>query len=334
MILQSNKYYILASSQLFPFRESVLSDINNSDEALKFAIDAYNLVVENKISEALLIYNKAILAFPELPFFYACRSILHQFSGDDESAFYDYQIAKRLDFNYHHYLEWLENKGDMVESDELIELNATLNQQSDNAQLFINRAMLQVQHFNYDEAISDYSSAFILNSDVNILISRAAIYMYLLKYDKALADLDLVIESQPNVESYLYRAKLFIAIKEFDMALNDFDQAILLDGENVNIYEERAQLYEQIEQFDKAIADYSTIITSNSQDFYAYVLRGDVYEKTENWTKAIADYSEAIRLNPYYSDLYQYRGTLLEKIGETSLAKADFEKFEELEDED
>lgn len=333
MILQANNYYILASSQLFPFNITNTTQ-SNGDDAIEFATRAYNLVVEKKYTEAIDIYSKAIQQFPEQPFFYACRSILHNFNGDDESAFYDYQIAKRMDFNYHHYLEWLENQGEMVEAAELVELNTTLQSQTDNAQLLINRAMLQVQHFNYAEAISDYSKAFVLNNDVNILISRAAIYMYVLQYDKALTDLDLVIENNSSVEAHLYRAKLFMAIKEFDLALKDFDAALELDSKDTSIYEERAQLYENIEQFDKAIADYSTIINSNKDDFYAYVLRADVYEKTQNWKEAIADYSEAIRLNPYYSDLYQYRATLFEKTGDNEAAAEDFAKFEELEDED
>lgn len=333
MILSENNYCILASSQLFPFNITV-NEVNKNSEIIHIAQEAYNLVLSKNYPEAVQAYSNAITQFPEQPFFYACRSILHQFNGDYESAFYDYQIAKRIDFNYHHYLEWLENQGAMIEAEELLELNSTILTQPDNAQLLINRAMLQVQHFNYAEAISDYTKAFVQSNDINILVSRAAIYMYVLQYDRALSDLNLVIEAEKSVDAYLYRAKLFVAIKEFDEALKDFESAIQLDRHNAAIYEERAQLFEQLEQFDRAIADYSAIIDSNNTDFYAYVLRGDVYEKTEDWNAAIADYTEAIRLNPYYSDLYQYRGSILEKIGDKVAAEADFAKFEELESED
>ncbi|MBD1428414.1 tetratricopeptide repeat protein [Sphingobacterium litopenaei] len=333
MTLQANNYYILASSQLFPFSAAVNPSTEESD-VIKIAKEAYDFVLNKQYTEALQSYSKAISLFPEQPFFYACRSILHRFNGDDESSFYDYQVAKRMDFNYHHYLEWLENQGEMLESEELLEITKSLVVQPDNAQLLINRAMLQVQHFNYAEAISDYSKGFVLNNDTTILISRAAIYMYVLQYDKALSDLNLVLETNPSLDAYLYRAKLYAAIKEYDAALKDFDAALQVDNQNTAIYEERAQLFEQLEQFDKAIADYSQIISQNADDFYAYVLRADIYEKTENWEEAIADYTSAIQLNPYYSDLYQYRGTLLEKVGDRAGAEADFAKFEELEEED
>lgn len=333
MILQVNNYFNLASSQLFPFSATINNKIPDSD-ALLLAKEAYEFVLVEKYTEAIATYTKAIALFPEQPFFYACRSIVHSFNADDESSYYDYQVAKRNDFNYHHYLEWLENQGEMVEAEELVELNQSINYQPENSQLLINRAMLQVQHFNYAEAIADYSKAFVLNKDVKILISRAAVYMYILQYDKALADLDVVIETEPIVDAYLYRAKLYMAIKKYDSALQDFDSALKFDQKNNSVLEERAQLFEQLEQFDKAIIDYSTIIQSNTEDFYPYVLRADVYEKTENWDNAIADYSEAIRLNPYYSDLYQYRGVLLEKIGDTTGSAADYAKFEELEEED
>lgn len=333
MNLLDNNYYILASSQLFPFINADLSEEVN-DEAISLAHQAYKAVKQEDYADAIDVYGKAISLYPDQPFFYACRSILHRFNGDDESSFYDYQVAKRMDFNYHHFMEWLENQGEMLESEDLQDFSRITQETEDDAQQLINRALLQVQHFNFAEAISDYSKAFILSNDSTILISRAAIYMRVLKYDKALADLNLVLSIQKIYDAYLYRAKLYVAIKECDLALQDLDAAMAMDSSNPTAYEERAQLFEQLEQFDKAITDYTKLISLNTGDFYPYVLRADLFEKTENWKQAIADYSEAIRLNPYYSDLYQYRGELLEKIGDVTGAQADFAVFKELEDEE
>ena len=333
MNLQSNNYYILASSQLFPFSFND-ETIVTQNVLLQLAHSAYQLVNQKKYTAAIDMYSKVISTFSDHPFFYACRSIMHRFNGDDESSFYDYQIAKRLDFNYHHYLEWLENQGDMIESDELLELNKMLSKKEDSAQLYINRALLQVQHFNYAEAICDYSKAFELTNNLTILVSRAAIYMRVLQYDRAFADLNLVVKNMVSLDAYLYRAKMYIAIKEYDAALHDFEMAISIDNQNTSIYEERGQLYEKLENYNDAIADYSTMIDINKADFFSYVLRADAYEKIENYNLAIADYSEAIRLNPYYSDLYQYRGDLLERIGKKDDALNDFKRFEELEDEE
>ncbi|MCA5004884.1 tetratricopeptide repeat protein [Sphingobacterium bovistauri] len=335
MNLQANNYYILASSQLFPFTIA-LEPKSGNNESLMLAKKIYALVKvnEKKYDDAIVEYTKAIALYPDQPFFYACRSILHKFNGDDESSFYDYQIAKRFDFNYHHYLEWLENQGEMIESEDLLELDKNISTKADNAQLYLNRAMVQVQHFNYAEALSDYSKAFVIDNNINILVSRAAIYLQVLQYDKALADLNLVIDAAESVDAYLYRAKLFISIKEYDKALDDLDLAISLDSLNIALYEEKAQLFEQVEQYDMAIVNYSKIIELNSTDFYPYVLRADAYEKKVDWPSAISDYSEAIRLNPYYSDLYQYRGLLRERSGDSVGAKDDFSKYEELEEED
>lgn len=333
MNLYSNNYFILASSQYFPFTTS-LHPTENTDSSVDQAKYAYLLVQKEKYDEAAEAYNQAIANYPEQAFFYACRSILHRYNGDDESAFYDYQIAKRIDFNYHHLLEWMENHGDMQESQELVELDNEIKSQTDNPQLYINRALLQVQHFNYLEAIDDYTKAYNINGNMDVLISRAAIFMRLLQYDKALDDLNTVILQSEKLEAYLYRAKLYTSIREYDVAKLDFEKALIIDSNNSNICEERAQMYEQMDDFDHAIADYSTIIALNPEDFYAYVLRADAYEKIENWDYAISDYTEAIRLNPYYSDLYQYRAVLKEKMGDAEGAANDFAKFEELEDDD
>lgn len=333
MSLLANTYFLLASSQLFPFSERVKRFEEHPSEALEMARRGYSLVKEGKMSEAFTVYNEAIEKFPEQPFFYACKAILFMRLEDEESAFYNYQSAKRLDFNYHHYLEWLENKGQMEEAVELLELN-DIQPEEEEAQLLLNRAMLQVQHFNYEEAIADFTEAFDKTKRLDILVSRAAISMQLLRYDEALDDLNAVLQGQRSVEAYLYRAKLYAFVRENSSALQDFEQAVQLAPTDARIYEERASLYEQLKEYDKAANDYSQIITLKEDDFYAYVLRADVYEKLENWEAAIADYSEAIKLNPYYSDLYQYRGELRARVGDSAGAEEDFRKFEELEDED
>lgn len=331
MAINSNTYYILASSQLFPFVESS-AQLSKKNQALAWAIQAYEFVKSNNYEDAINLYNKAILDYPEQPFFYACRSIMHNFNGDDESAYYDYQIAKKYDFNYHHFIEWLENAGNMVEANELLELNEAIVNDIENVQLYINRALIQVQHFNYSEAISDYSKAFAISGNTEILLSRAAIYMRTLQYDKALDDLNIVLEEKEVSDAYMYRAKLFTSIKDFESALVDLNSAISRDSNNINVYEERANLYEQIGEFSKAVDDYTSIIQISSEDFFPYVMRADMFERLEDWNKAILDYNKAIELNPYYSDLYQYRGDLKLKLGDMKGAESDFQKFKELEE--
>lgn len=329
----NNPYFYLASSQLFPFTASIQTDRRDTD-LLAIAQEALALVEAGHTADALDLYSTTIEKHPPLPFFYACRSLLNTHLGDEEGAFYDYQIAKKLDFNYHNFLEWQENTGAMHLAPELEELNEEMKQNDSSSQSFINRAMLWVQHFDYEQAIDDYSLALAIADNAEVRISRAAVFMRMLRYDMALMDLNAAIGLDPKLHmAFLYRAKLFVAVREDDAALADFEQALQLAPDNIEIFEERASYYERIEDWRAAIADYNQVISRNPTDFYCYVLRADAYERVEDWQGAIADYDEAIRLNPHYSDLFQYRGTLKQKIGDEDGAAQDFNTFEDLEQE-
>lgn len=330
---EKNPYFYLPSSQLFPYSTTEKA-IYEDNDLLSIAFEARKLIDAGDSAKALELYSSTIEQYPQYPFFYASRSLLNQALGDEEGAFYDYLVAKKLDFNYHIFLEWQENKGSMLLAPELEELNRELQQAPPHAQPYINRAMLWTQHFDYELAIADYQNAIVLDDNPEIRVSMAAVYLRMLRYDSALEQLQLALSSDGQLpNAYLYRAKLYVAIHENEAALQDFESALQLTPDSTEVLEERAGYYERIEDWQSAIADYTEVIARNPTDFYCYVLRADALERTGAWQEAIADYDEAIRLNPHYSDLYQYRGELKEKLGDETGAAMDFEKYEELEDE-
>lgn len=327
---EDNPFFYLPSAQLFPGATFIGPKL--VDNTLMAQVElAKEYISSNKLDQALDLYTELINTYDNLPFLYACRSLLKTIMEEDEGAFYDYQIAKRLDFNYHHFMEWFGNAGEMLESDDLQEL---IEQPKTEEQFFINRATLFVEHFEYEKAIADFSKAFLLGNNPVVLLSKGAINMRMLRYDEALLAFNEALQMEHTlIQGYILRAKLYIAIREYELADNDFNVAASLSAEDVSIYEERAEFYTLMEKFDLAIADYSRVISVNTDDFYVYVLRADVYEKIGKLDKALTDYDRAITLNPYYSDLYQYRGDIRQSIGDVKGAQADYLKFEELENE-
>src|SRR5690606_41323998 len=109
MFLTDNRYFILASAQLFPLTTLEPVTMQVADAAFAAGKQAFKSFKDGELSVALERYTAAIQRFPDQPFFYACRSILNNLLDDDEGAFYDYQVAKSLDFNYQAFLEWTEN---------------------------------------------------------------------------------------------------------------------------------------------------------------------------------------------------------------------------------
>ncbi|WP_346084604.1 tetratricopeptide repeat protein [Sphingobacterium ginsenosidimutans] len=288
--------------------------------------------------EAIAVYSRAIESFKEEPYFYASRCLVYRLIGEDEGAFYDYQIAKRLDFNYHSVLEWQENQAELsyFEAENLViqELESTPKELSTDE---LNSLGLEYVHcYDYLKAIELYTSAINKNTtgDSNLFVFRGSLYLKLTCFELALNDFNRAIELDENqTAAYVFRAKVFESYRYSEKALNDYAKAEENDSNSSIVYEERASLLERLGCLPEALSDFDRLVELNPDDFYVYSLRADLKEKLEDMHGALVDYSTAIDLNPYYSDLYSYRAAIKEKLGDAVGAKLDLDKFNELEDE-
>ncbi|MDR6734313.1 tetratricopeptide (TPR) repeat protein [Sphingobacterium sp. 2149] len=312
--------------------------IDLTNHALAYSYLGLYYVKIGTYDKAIETFTNAIEHFPEEPFFYASRCLIYRQIEEDEGAFYDYQIAKRLDFNYHSVLEWQENQAELTyfEAENLViqELESKSQQLSKDE---INSLGLEYVHsYSYLKAINLYSCA-IVNSeggDSNLFVFRGSLYLKLTCFELALSDFNQAIALDKNrAAAYIFRAKVFESYRNYQSALQDYAQAEEIDGNSSIVYEERASLFERLGNFKEALLDFDRLVSLNPEDFYVYSLRADLNEKLENFTEALADYSKAIDLNPYYSDLYSYRAAIREKLGDAVGARADLDKFNEFEDE-
>ncbi|WP_312190693.1 tetratricopeptide repeat protein [Sphingobacterium sp.] len=288
--------------------------------------------------KAILTYTKAIESYGEEPFLYASRCLLYRLIDEDEGAFYDYQIAKRLDFNYHSVLEWEENQSDLTyfEAENLViqELESKQSQLSTDE---MNSLGLEYVHsYSYLKAIELYSSAIAKSNylDSNLFVFRGSLYLKLTCFELALKDFNKAIDlDETRSAAYIFRAKVFESYRDFHQAIANYAKAEELDPSSSIVYEERASLLERLGNLNEALQDFDRLVVLNPEDFYVYSLRADLKEKLADMPGALEDYTKAIDLNPYYSDLYSYRAAVREKLGDTHGAKADMDRFNELEDE-
>ncbi len=328
MVLADNIFFELASAQLFPSLAAEMpSQLDKGSAALQRAFKALECYQDGQLDKALEQYSAGIAAFPNQAFFYACRSLVNEELGDEEGAFYDYQAAKGLDFNYHTFIEWMENKP----------LATGSTQHFKQLKDASNAALEAVQQFDYETALSIYREAIQASPDeVELLVYSGSLLLRLVRYDLALADFNAALAMDPkHYQAYLSRAKLQVAIREKEGALADFDFAIGLDPTNSLGYEERGSYLIEQGLFEQAITDFNSLVDLLPEDFYVYALRADLFEKMENWAGALADYDKAITFNPHYSDLYSYRAAIKERLGDSIGATADLLRFEEIEaDED
>lgn len=307
--------------------------------ALGYSYLALCYFMKGDFDKSIQIYSNAITDFPKEPYFYACRCVLNRCLDDDEGAFYDYQVAKRLDFNYHSMLEWHEHLSYLetlkMDQLELQELESTWEQDPERLDVLTKLALEYVHIYDYQKAIRLYSQGInMADNQAEWYVYRAAIYSKLTLYIEALEDCNQALSIDENcVSAYILRAKLLECLHEHDAALEDYRKAASLNPEHTAIYEERASLFERLGKFEDAIVDYSKLIALMKDDFYPYVLRADMFERIGKQEEALLDYNRAIDLNPYYSDLYQYRAAIRESLGDKVGAESDLQKFEELDEE-
>lgn len=328
MRIENNRYFLLASAQLFPFCEIEVARSQHDDEALILAQKAFDSAQIGDLQAALAAYTEGISRFPEQAFFHACRSILNNQLHDQEGGFYDYQVAKGIDFNYHIYLEWRENKPDFSEIDPAVGFS--------DLQSILEAALEATQQFDYEHALFLYSQAITAFSDsADVLVYRGALQMRLLRYDLAYTDFQTALSLEPaHFQANLSLAKLYQAIHEFQAAHETFDKAASIAPDNSIIYEERGNFLIEQKAYPDALADLHKLVALLPEDFYVYAIRADLLGIMEDWGNALADYSKAIELNPYYSDLYSYRAEVKEKLGDLEGAATDRRKYEEIEAEE
>ncbi|PRD56430.1 tetratricopeptide repeat protein [Sphingobacterium gobiense] len=326
MSLTNNRYFLLASAQLFPLSFLKPAETMTDDPALALAREAFTAYRNGQLEEAREQYTAGIQQFSDQPFFYACRSLLNMALGDEEGAFYDSQVAKSLDFNYQAFLEWVENR-----PIEAIFLGSSIELQQ-----ILAGALEITQQFDYERALKIYAyGRENYPNSVELLVSRGALYIWLLRYDKALSDLNQAISLDPAyAQAYLLRAKLLKGIREHEKAKADFDTSVEIQPDASIVYEERGGFFVDLKLYDEALVDFNKLVSLLPEDFYVHALRADLFEKMGNWKAALHDYSKAIALNPYYSDLYAYRADMKDRLGDIAGAAQDRQMFEELEKED
>jgi len=335
LLLKGFSMGIIADNDPVQVLEEVIA---GSNSALAYSYLGLYYFKIKAYDEAIAVYNRAIEHFKEEPYFYASRCLVYRLIGEDEGAFYDYQIAKRLDFNYHSVLEWQENQAEVsyFEAENLViqELESAAKELSTDE---LNSLGLEYVHcYDYLKAIELYTLAINKNTagDSNLFVFRGSLYLKLTCFELALNDFNRAIELDENqTAAYVFRAKVFESYRYSEKALNDYAKAEENDSNSSIVYEERASLFERLGCLPEALSDFDRLVELNPEDFYVYSLRADLKEKLEDMHGALVDYSTAIELNPYYSDLYSYRAAIKEKLGDAVGAKLDLDKFNELEDE-
>ena len=170
----------------------VLKKINSRAENVDMEMGRLYLAL-NDTASALTAFKNSIETEPGKPYAYGIRAFIRMVRNDDKGAHEDYSKA-------------IENGSEYVGD-------------------FINRGILNVKRYNFNQALNDYNYAILLDRSNSLAYyNRALLRNNLGDKNNALTDLHRVLEMDPNnYEALLQKAHLALDLGMLDESISDFE---------------------------------------------------------------------------------------------------------------
>lgn len=129
-------------------------------------------------------------------------------------------------------------------------------------------------------------------------IERAALQIELTNIDDAIADLTKASAlGNKTSDLFLNFGKAYYAQENYSNAIENFDQSINLDTTNIMAFFQRAKSYVRLNQFEKAIDDCNKILSLNSNFIDAHLLKGDILFNRNQYQEALSSYQNAVDID-------------------------------------
>ena len=181
---------------------------------------------------------------------------------------------------------------------------------------------------NYQNAISDYTKAILLNpSNVNAYFNRGVVYFEQQNYPKAINDFTQILRLQPeHAEAYYKRGLVYYKSQDYLKAIQDYTQVIGLRPNTLdayNAYLGRGVAYAANNNLQKAIADYTQMIKIQPQKIDGYYRRGRARFFIGDYQGSLDDYNQVIKINPKNEDAYARRCSTYLNLAEYEKAASD-----------
>ncbi|NQD71915.1 hypothetical protein HP439_14405 [Sphingobacterium shayense] len=327
--ISNNLDFKLASSRLFPMllHRDTSIDFDESDDAFNFAKRGLDAFEQDKFELAFELYSQAIVEFPDVPFFYACRYFTNLMNDEAEGAFYDYGKVASLDRTYCEFIFYVLKSA----NDQLYGSVVEPNRYSTYEELLTVGKELVLQG-DIDPAILVFTEGIAkFGEHSSLLYQRGVLYIRILRYDLAYIDLQKVISLKPDhAYARLFLGTIYEGIKEYELASDYYNQAILLRPDDDVVYQQRAAFYVARKDWRCALDDYDRCIDLNSKEANYYIDRSFIYEEIGNLDAALSDTSEAVLLDPLNSSIYLHRSDIKKQLGDHIGAENDRQISEKL----
>lgn len=256
-------------------------------------IEAIELSEEGKITEALQIYDQAIRTYGELPMLRVLKGEV--FSGG----------GRRLTSNPEMYAAALR------EFNRAIELDSTF------TPAYNSRALLNIFHQHFQEAIADFTRVLDLTegddeAQFNAYMDRGSAKNYVRDFNGAVMDYSMAIQLNPReVNLYTNLGAAFSSMGETGKAEAAYLKAFELDSINVGVLNNLGLHYTKSRKFPEAIALFKRAISLYPDEPLAYNNIGLALIKTKKPKEALEYINRSIEMYPENSYAFKHQGMAL-----------------------
>ncbi|MFZ6052971.1 tetratricopeptide repeat protein [Halocola ammonii] len=173
------------------------------------------------------------------------------------------------------------------------------------------KGMIAYRQYNMESALKSFTRSIQLEPANNIWgqFERAMTYAAMDDYDNALNDFETFFMLNDSVPlAYYSRGHLYLEQGKVDEAIEDFTKAIELNPQDEMGYIHRGQAYEQKEDFFRALSDYEKAAEMNPNNAIAFNLMANMQLMRGEMDEARFHYDRAIDLDAEYAAAYYNRG--------------------------
>jgi len=328
-----------------------------------YLLNAKNDIEKNNFSEAITKLNLCIQVQPGVSEMYFYRGICKYYLNDNLGADEDFSHAISIycpfifdAYNFRSLAKYRLGDYDGAISD----INKVIGKQSNNPQLYAERAFCKLASQNFNGALNDCNKALSMQAmSEDLYICKGVAETALNKFDNALEDYNTALKINPrNAEiyvrkgitekqmgnhkeaienynhaltidsssafAYYNRAEAKIAISDPNGALSDYNTVLKYEPMNSLAYFNRAILESNLKNYKNAIADFDKVLSLNPENIQALFNRAKLKQNTNDYQGALADYNKTISLFPYFVEAYYNRSEVKKSLKDISGAMQDY----------
>jgi tetratricopeptide (TPR) repeat protein len=183
----------------------------------------------------------------------------------------------------------------------------TLNTQLLNGMLlgglfFMDRGGYYLKRSDFDPALREYNRAIQRSPNrAGLYISRAVVFMNLFEVERALSDIERALALAPdNHLAWTLCGELHTLEKKYDKALECFNRAIQLQPDWSNAYVDRGGLYQEMGNFECVLQDLNHSVETGRGSPVAYLVRSNLRFQMGDRQGARSDADQCLRYAPQW----------------------------------